>query len=180
MKKTTKSIGALIAITLVSRQSSSLLGIGKHETTIVAVEDAEASENDEYSDRTPQLKVTFQSNETKGKFSHWFNLCAYKRFADLTDAEKASKKFASVGDAGYAVLVKTKKRVQDPEATEKALNILNGLLFNCGFPAGEAVEAEDLIGKEVGIEISMNDRQNARVKSTFMLASVKEAMEEQA
>ena len=185
----------IMAIALVARNTSNFLSEGKHIVTIKAVAPALPQGEAAWSDKTPQLKVTFA--KLSQMFSNWYNTLGYKKFSELTQKEQQSGKFEAVGEDGYAMLKSNKtrvidavfevngKRVEAPTRakydelmaaghplvggrTLDALNIISKLAFDSGVSEGENFTEGDLIGRTVGITIGDNERSNSRVKGTFM------------
>jgi hypothetical protein len=161
---------------------------GKYSTEIFSAEEVTASESNEWTDLTQQLRIGFRNLETGAKMSHWYNLNSFVRYNDLTDKQKQSGKFESRGEEGYAVDKKSGKRlivppskdpINAPSGTDKCMNILNTLAYNAGLPQGDSFTESDLIGQKVGIVVKNNNRGNARVVGTYMLPEVKEAVAEQ-
>ncbi len=119
------------------KNGKELLGNGQHLVTIKSVAHALAKANDDYTDQTPQIEVSF---ENKGGFiRHWFNLKGYKKNPDT---------------GAYEVDPKSGARIEDAENSAKAIAILERLAFHAGFPEETEVDImADLIDMEIGIEV---------------------------
>lgn len=149
-----------------------LLSVGYHDVQIDNVEITNSNASDEHDDVTLQVAVTFRNDN--GIITGWYNTKGFKKYDELTAAEKASGNFDTTS-TGYAIkLTKNKagkvikrERIEDAERTEKCLDILGKLATNAGFAVGEDVEVEELKGKEVGIKIEMNNSGQPRVIYSF-------------
>lgn len=131
-----------------------VLGAGEHNVNVASAVLTNPMQRkgrkEEYlfpADPTPQLEVVFRNSE--GQFTEWFNLLGYRRYADLTDAEKKSGKYISKGD--FAVVKATGKRVVDPDKTATARSIVAKLGGACGFEPGTEFGPNDLVGAELTI-----------------------------
>lgn len=163
-------IGALIAITLISKNVSNFLQPGRHVCEIKSVAGATPQGENPWKDKTPQLKVTF---ECDGRiFSAWYNLKGFKTYKQLTAKEQKSGLYVSMGTAGYAVVKATGMRIEDTEKTEAAMNILCTLAAHSGIPEGTQFSETELVGRTVGIIIGENNNANDRVKGTFAPSGV--------
>lgn len=130
---------------------------GQYLASISEVSMDEAVGDGSHKDKTPQLKVVF---DIAGKrFTNWYNLKGYKKFEDLTAAEK---KVHTASAQGYAV-DKKGYRVENEENTKKAMSIIERLGLDAGIEAGESFQPEDLVSREVGINIEKNAQGNLRV-----------------
>jgi hypothetical protein len=180
-----KGINALLLLMFTSANNvSKLLGIGEHAVRISALAETEASQKDAYQDRTPQLEVTFEGEKEK-TFKAWLNLKGYMSFhkkaetdvegLDCLSAEqRKSGKFIEAPD-GYAVDVKTSKRIECKRKSESAQSIIAKLLADAGIPEGETVNVEELIGKPVGINVIANADGNLRFRYSMPVAQVGKA-----
>lgn len=168
-------------------QESALLSAGIHKAEIASIEPRQASESEEYKDKTPQLAVIFKK---AGKMiTRWYNLKGFLRFGDLSANDQKSGKFDKALIAGtqnskdgpqyYAVNAKTGTRVESEDRTAAAMDML-GNLANCtGIPDGKKVSLQDLIGSEVGIKIieennAITGKPRATVSSVFQASRVPE------
>ena len=150
---------------------SGLLQEGDHVVTIKELSlDQPRNSSDDYSDKTPQLKVQFRNDD--GIFTAWYNLLGYKTFEELSEEEIASGKYEARGDNGVAVDVETNKRVVSPKKTASARSIVGRLGTNSGIEAGSDFTPAQLQGREVGIHIERNKQGNLRVKSSMDADSV--------
>ena len=150
---------------------SKLLQEGEHAVEIKAVAMTAAEPSEDYKDRTPQLEVEFRKGDKSLKA--WLNLKGFKRYDDLSDADKKSGKFEARGPFGYAVDIAKDSRIEDPDKTASAESIIQKLGNDCGIPTGKAFEENDLLGMEVGIMVKKNEQGQLRVAYTKTAASVK-------
>lgn len=148
------------------------LPAGNYVGTIVSIASVKAAAKEGYVDPTDQFHIVLETEDGR-KQNHWLNVKGYMRYSDLSDAQKKSKKFIAAGDEGYAVDKATKMRVISEKATEACENILNNFAFCAGVEEGEDVELDDLIDREIGFAIVMQDGYS-RVKA-FMPADAVEA-----
>lgn len=153
---------------------SKYLNAGTHLVTIDSVELDEAHTDTSHADPTPQLKIVFKNGEGRF-FTAWMNLKGYRKFEDLTPAEKKSNKF-KVDASGYAIDAK-KVRLENVENTKRAQSIIGRIGVDCGIEEGEEFAPEDLIGRELGIKIEANSQDNLRLVYS-MPASKVDAQEE--
>ena len=134
---------------------------GEHKTVIESVMDEESRAVKEWSDRTPQVKVTFRN--AIGVLSHWYNLKGFKKLNREDNPKgKAPKEFEyrqasdtegnGIGEF-YLVDVKKNQRVEDEASTKIAMDIFAGIASDAGIASGEAFDLEDLKGKEIGIKV---------------------------
>lgn len=178
-----KKVGAIIlALSFVAKNAvSKLLGIGEHATRISGLVETEASQKEDYRDRTPQLEVTFE-DENGRSIKAWMNLKGFKTFQKknetdqegldcLTAEERKSAKFIEASD-GYAVDAKTGMRIESPRKTESAQSIIAKLGVDVGIPEGEEFGPEDLLEKLVGIHVELSPSGQYRVKYTMPVAQV--------
>lgn len=155
---------------------------GEHKVIIESASDELARQNKEFTDRTPQVKLTFRNDE--GVLSHWYNL---KGFVKL-DKEENPKASAPAGyeyrqatdDAGngigefYLVQVKTGARVEDKGATTLCQEIFAGVASDAGIKAGTEFDLADLKGKEIGIKVrNRADSRGPEVQYTMKADKVK-------
>lgn len=155
---------------------SKFLGAGTHLVSITEVVMDEAKGDGSHKDLTPQLRIVF-TGEGGRKFTAWYNLKGYKKYDELTEAQKKSNKFAADNN-GYAIDVKSRIRVENPENTAAAQSIVGRIGVECGIEEGDEFSPEDLVGKELGIKIEANEQGNLRVRYT-MPASKVEPIEEE-
>lgn len=163
-------IAALVAITLISKNVSNFLPAGRHVCEIVSVSPATPQGENPWTDKTPQLKVTFSKDGQI--FSAWYNLRGFQLYKDLSAKDQKSGKYVSMGAAGYAVVKATGMRVEDPAKTEAAMNILCTLAAHSGIAEGTEFNETQLVGRTVGVVIGENNNGNDRVKGTFAPSGV--------
>jgi len=82
----------------------------------------------QWENATPQLAVTVVASEEgkNGGMTHRFNGCGYRKYDELTKAEKDSGKYEDID--GYACYTDDEGdmiREEDPDRTEKCANIIN-------------------------------------------------------
>lgn len=179
MKNGLKHVALIMMGIMVTAKNnvSKLLGIGEHAVTIESMEPTEAAPSADYVDKTPQLKVVFKAEDGR-QFTTWFNLKGYRSFDKLSAAEQKSGKYIN-SDGGFAVDKKTRKRIEDADNTAAAMSILGKLAADCGTPEGEEIELESLVGEQVGIHISLNNRNKPRVQYTLPVGDVKATVAEE-
>lgn len=132
---------------ITSKNNSKILGIGEHLCTIILIVLATAKASDLYKDLTEQLAITFQ--DVSGKtIIRWFNLKGYK-----LDAKNPTRVDEAGREVNNYAVGKDGKRIEDPEKTESAMNILAQLGFHCGFEEGDEFDTADLEGQTVGIMV---------------------------
>jgi len=136
---------------ITSKNNSKILGIGEHLVAIVLIVLATAAKSDLYKDVTEQLAITFQDGAGK-TIIRWFNLKGYQ--LDAKNPTREDDKGREVPN--YAV-GKDGKRIEDPEKTESALNILAQLGFHAGIEEGTEFDTADLEGCEVGIMVERDE-----------------------
>ena len=139
-----------------------ILGEGKHRVTIKSAEPCLSQENNQWADRTPQLKVVFENNN--GVITHWFNLKGYKNSKDVNGIAGKGFAFKSFDENSEEFLckidAKTGKatRVASDERTEKLSENIANLAFCAGIDELDTDEPADLVGQEVGIDVRLNER----------------------
>ena len=155
---------------------------GEHLTVIESATDDLARQTKEFSDRTPQVKVTFRND--KGVLSHWYNL---KGFVKLNKEEnpkmvapKGQEYVQATDEAGngvgefYLIDSKSRARIEDKDATEIAKSIFAGIAGDAGIKAGESFDLEDLKGKSIGIKVRNRiDGRGPEVQYTMLASKVK-------
>lgn len=155
---------------------------GEHLVVIESATDDLARQTKEFSDRTPQVKLTYRNDS--GVLSHWYNL---KGFVKL-NKEENPKMTAPEGyeyrqssdEAGngigefYLVNSKTNERLEDKGATAIAMGIFAGVAGDAGIKEGEDFDLEDLIGKSVGIKVRNRiDGRGPEIQYTMAAEKVK-------
>ena len=139
-----------------------LLAIGDHIVEISECGMELSKEQDNWNDRTPQLKVVAK-NKT-GQITAWMNLRGYKNASDF-EAGVAPKgfEFRSYDENSEKFLVdkKTGKRVESPERTAKLLENIGNLAYSAGI-TDESIDLdklqEELAGATVGVRVRENSR----------------------
>lgn len=163
-------------LVLKSANNGALLGEGSHSVTIAEVSPS-MPKGQAFNDPTPQLKIVYKDANGK-QFTEWYNTKGYQRYEDLSAKDKQSSLFGS--NKGYAVVLATGARVEDPARTESALNILNKVGHDAGIEAGKTFQPIDLIGRKLVIQIgASNDGEynNLRVKGTRPVSAMVDASE---
>jgi len=160
-----------------------LLSIGQHLTTIASIVEAKPTEDidRQWNDDTPQLEVTFQSEE--GSIKKWYNLAGYKSKSDYpTGVAPKGFEFRSSanGDENYLVNIKTGMRVQDEEKTATAEKIFCELANDAGIAEGEGFGISDLIGKQIGVNVRDNNKGGVEVHYTMPASRVQVSEDAQA
>jgi len=152
------------------------LAIGKHNVEIKNIQLVEYSKPDEngepmFSDPTPRLAVNLANKA--GQITQWFNLKGYKTFEDLSETNKESGKFISLGENGYAVNKATGARVEDKKKTADCGEILGKLAFDAGIAEDDEAEIEDLVGTSIIVAVRLDSKDEVEVHYT---ARIKEAV----
>lgn len=155
---------------------------GEHKVIIESASDELSRQTKEFSDRTPQVKLTFRNDQ--GVLSHWYNL---KGFVKL-DREENPKASAPKGyeyrqatdDNGngigefYLTEISSGKRVEDKGASAVAMEIFAGVASDAGIKSGESFDLADLKGKEIGIKVrNRADSRGPEVQYTMKADKVK-------
>ena len=139
-----------------------LLSIGDHICSIVECGLEQSKEQDNWSDRTPQLKVVAK-NKT-GQITAWFNLRGYKNASDFENgiAPKGFE-FRSYDENSEKFLVdkKTGKRVESPERTAKLLENVGNLAYAAGITE-ESIDIDALQTELLDATIAVRVRENSR------------------
>lgn len=135
-----------------------LLQKGLHLVTITEVSKKNArSIKDAYEDETPQIEVKFKND--KGVINHWFNLKGYMSLADLEEAGQEVPEGYDIRSSGngksenYLVNIATGHRLENPDKTDKAVEIFLNFANDAGIPVDEEFAPADLIGLTVGISV---------------------------
>lgn len=135
-----------------------ILGVGTHNVQITKIFETNSfvegvnspkmkTALPEWKDPDPQVLVMMRNNT--GVAVHRFNFAGYRRFDELTEAERVG--VIPVGEDGYACDEATMIRIKSPERTAKAVNIFNQFMASCGLPVGS--KAKQLPGCKVQIDI---------------------------
>lgn len=174
MKK--KSNGMiLLAITILSaaRQfAGKLLGEGEHKVTITSIAESLSKPSSAWKDQTPQIEVQFK-DAMGHMITHWFNQKGYQQKKDFENgvAPKGIEfRSSENGNEEYAVDTKTGLRLVSESRTADCLRILGEFANDCGIPTGEEGSVE---GKEVGVGVRKNARDNYEVYYTKPASKVK-------
>lgn len=165
----------LISIVSVAREFvGKLLGEGQHKVTVTAIAETLSKQSNSWKDQTPQVEVQFTDAEGR-MITHWFNQKGYAQKKDYADG-KAPKGYefrsSENGNENYAVEISSGKRLASESRTADCLRIIGEFANDCGIPAGEEGTLE---GKEVGIGVRKNARDNYEVFYTMPASKVKDA-----
>lgn len=151
-------------ITAAKKIIGGLLAIGDHIAEIVECGKELSKEQENWNDRTPQLKVVAK-NKT-GQITAWMNLRGYKNASDF-EGGVAPKgfEFRSYDETSEKFLVdkKTGKRVESQERTAKLLENVANLMFAAGIEGTSDLDAlpDELQGQSVGVRVRENSRGKA-------------------
>ena len=149
-------------ITVAKKVIGGLLSIGDHIVEIVECGLELSKEQDNWSDRTPQLKVVAK-NKT-GQITAWMNLRGYKNASDFEGgiAPKGFE-FRSYDENSEKFLVdkKTGKRVESPERTAKLLENVGNLAYAAGIKS-EELDLDDLQDELQGASVAVRVRENSK------------------
>lgn len=104
-------------------------------------------------DATPQLAITFGDNSGKGVITHRFNAKGYLRQDDPEVTDEMLEKDNIIVIDGYVCQESSEEkgfyeRIESPEKTEKALNILFGFMNKLGF-TNEDEDVETCLQKAI-------------------------------
>lgn len=147
-----------------------MLPAGFHQVVIKSIEVTPERESEEGYIMDSQTCITYKSGN--GVIKHWYNNARFKRYVDLSDADKKSKKYIAAGSEGYAVDKKTKRRLIDENDTS-CESIYANLAYACGIEEGEDIDIMDLVDSELVIEVA-NRAKGVEVKRTIHLDDYKE------
>lgn len=149
-------------ISVAKKVIGGLLAIGDHIVEISECGLEQSKEQDNWSDRTPQLKVVAK-NKT-GQITAWMNLRGYKNAGDF-DGGIAPKgfEFRSFDENSEKFLVdkKTGKRVESPERTAKLLENVGNLAYAAGIKE-EEIDLDSLQDELTGATVAVRVRENGR------------------
>ena len=149
--------------TAVARKTGNLIGAGLHTTTVLSAIETESRQ------KTPQLEITVQ-NEGGAKRKLWFNLMGFKanKKGDYLDKQGRVIKW-SLDDAPEVIAKALAKRIEDPEKTDKCVQIVQEFATDCGIAEGSEFTVDDFVDQTVIIAVSDEGRES-RVTNTFSLA----------
>lgn len=136
-------------------QSGGLLQAGTHEVIVSKILATEAKGSNDYTDRTPQLAVTFKKGNDQQ--TSWYNLKGFK-----------------VDSNGDFILDESGARIEDPEKTAGCMTILGKLAYACGCNEGEDIDTDMLVGKTVKIVVAQEGIKTPYVKYVQRPTSVEE------
>ena len=147
-----------------------ILACGDH---LVRIESYVETFNKDYSqmpweDKTPQVAIRFKND--KGFITQWVNLKGYMTIEDYESTDSAELDgiiFTPHPFSGipYAVDLNN-NRIENEDKTRICMHILGRIANCCGFPAGQDLDMDELIGKELVIRVQKVSGQN-RVTHTF-------------
>jgi hypothetical protein len=147
----------------VGEAKSGLLESGVHNVRIAGIEGkVPEHKKSDFKDKDEQAEVTFKDKEGR-QFRHYYNLFAYRLFAELSEKERESGKYIDAG--GYALNLSTGLREKVPYSTpeqkkadgwkpnrsDQALSIFQGLAGATGLPLEANFKVADLLGRELTI-----------------------------
>lgn len=149
-------------ITIAKKVIGGLLAVGDHICEIVECGLEQSKEQDNWNDRTPQLKVV--SKNKTGQITAWLNLRGYKNVSDFEGgiAPKGFE-FRSFDENSEKFLVdkKTGKRVESPERTAKLLENVGNLAYAAGI-TDEQIDIDALQTELLSSTVAVRVRENAR------------------
>lgn len=142
--------------------SAHVLPEGKHIVRVESVTETSAKSDGPWADSTPQIAIKYKGN---GFITQWVNLKGYMTSADFED--DTAQKFAKHPISGIMYAIDENNcRVEDEQKTLTCLHILGRIANCCGFSSGEEVDIQDLVGKELMIEVSKIGKQ-LKVTKTY-------------
>jgi hypothetical protein len=150
-----------------------MLGTGDH---LVRVESYTETFNKDYAqmpwiDKTPQVAIRFKND--KGFITQWVNLKGYMTIEDYEDTQAAELSGITFmphpfSEIPYACDLNG-ERIENEDKTRICMHILGRIAHCCGFPAGQDIDMDDLIGKELVIRVQKVSGNN-KVTHTFKKA----------
>ncbi len=156
-------------IKFIAKRGDNFMKPGEHLGVIEKVELVYSPEKDEslWADPTPQVRkrVVNAKGEVINAYS---NLGGFMKFADLSQADRESRKFEARGKEVYAVNRETNMRVPSEEKQAQALEIFGRVAADImQTEQGQEVEfgLEDLQGKSVVVTVELSDV-NGKVRCT--------------
>jgi hypothetical protein len=154
----------LLKVRVREQGTGSLMPVGLHTARVVSVAltDSQAG--------TPQ--VEFQLVNQDGQVRNaWFNLKGFKRNGKGFFVDSRNHKISLEGLEGEALIKAMQKRVEDPEVTEKLMEILGKFMGHLGFDIDEDVDIEDAVGKTCIVAVG-KDAVGEKIVYTFALDNV--------
>jgi hypothetical protein len=131
-------------IKFVASKATQVLGEGKHLVKITHVEDTISKTTGQ-----DQIRMKFE-DENGAELDAYFNTVGFLK------------------DKNGAYVLKNGKRVVDAEASAIVQGIIAKLGNNAGIDEGDSFEAEDLLGRTVGIAVEMQEAtQGERAGESF-------------
>jgi len=149
-------------IKVVKKVIGGLLPIGDHIVDITECGMELSKEQENWNDRTPQLKVVAKNKA--GQITAWMNLRGYKNVDDFEGGiAPKGYEFRSFDDNSTKFLVekKTGKRVESPERTAQLLENIGNLAFSAGIE-DEEIDLDDLQESLNGATVAVRIRENSR------------------
>jgi hypothetical protein len=147
-----------------------ILGAGDH---LVRIDSFIETFNKDYAqmpwmDKTPQVAIRFKND--KGVITQWVNLKGYMTIEDYEDTHSAELSGISFKKHPFSLIPYAVdldgNRIENEDKTRICMHILGRIAHCCGFSAGEDIDMNDLIGKELVIRVQKVSGQ-LKVTHTF-------------